>query len=138
MLPPAHVLTQKISERLTGEQLRAAVDSGVPALRLIPDPSLRLISSDYPVLTIWRAHREDAGSRLEPAGGPEHVVVVRGERYVQMVAVSEMSACLIRELEDGGDWNSALDRLGKINGGKLAHVLSAIVVSGAFAGIAVD
>ena len=83
-----------------------ALDAGGP-VRLILHPSLRLLASAYPVLTIWRYATASASGRLQLEGRGEQVVLWRDGSDVALAATDAASHACIAALAGGRDLDAA-------------------------------
>jgi hypothetical protein len=112
-------------------RLGAVSPSDYPRLHFLPDPALRLVSSRYPVVTIWEEHQgEREPGTIDLAAGSEHAAVQRrGEgvviyrlppaEYACLAAFiagrplgSAMTAAL--DIDPGFDLRGALRRWGQL------------------------
>jgi hypothetical protein len=84
---------------ITGEQLHSALSIDSAEARLKRNPSLFLIESRYPILDIWRAHRDGETDQLSIDEPAQNVAVVRAGNDARMTVVSRAGARMIRALE---------------------------------------
>lgn len=83
------VLTRMASEQLS-------------AVRLVLHPSLRLVRSPFPVLTIWRMNVEGGiPAPVDLASGGEDVLIVRPQADVEVRSIPRGSLEFIRALTNG-------------------------------------
>ena len=112
-------LEQAIEACLLGPHL-AAIDpqeiAAIPAHQLhstqfLLAPSLQVVESNFPILSIWRSHQraEEASLRSDAEG--ERVLLVRGTIDVQMSICSELTAQLIKPLQSKLTLAQALDSI---------------------------
>jgi len=92
------------------EALGGVAPEVLPEMRLRLQPTLRCVSSAFPVWSVWRANQPDQpGDAIAPDRGAEHVVVTRAddrpvlhlrpEAEVRFIAVLASGACLQDALE---------------------------------------
>lgn len=74
-------------------------------------PSLRLIGSRYPLLSIWRAHQPGGEESVDLSSGAEYVAVRRVGDEVEMRLVDRAAFTLGRTLNGGGSLNQVWDEL---------------------------
>jgi hypothetical protein len=89
--------------------LAAVPQERYPDLRFLPHPSLRLVRSAGPVLSLWRAAATDAAPPSQGAG-PEQVLVVRPAMTVATRAIGAADLLLIEALADGLPLVAAAER----------------------------
>lgn len=77
------------------------------SLRVGLHPSVRLLASAHPILTIWRYAIQPTSERLVLDGEGEHVVLWREEGEVVMAAVDPASFACIASFVPGGMLGSA-------------------------------
>lgn len=74
----------------------------LPAVRLMLHPSLRLVRSSFPALTIWRMNVEGGiPAPLDLAAGGEDVLIVRPRADVEVRSIPGGSLEFIQALNDG-------------------------------------
>lgn len=82
----------------------------LPAVRLALHPSLRLVRSQFPVLTIWRMNVGDGiPAPIDLAAGGEDVLIVRPLADVEVRSIPGGSLEFIRMLADGEPVLAALE-----------------------------
>ncbi len=86
--------------------LAAALDDASP-LRLVLHPSLRLLASAHPLLTIWRYAIAPGDGRLQLDGRGERVALWRDGGAVAMAALDAASHACIAALAVGCDLDAA-------------------------------
>jgi hypothetical protein len=93
-------------------------DGDPAALWLHPAEGLVLLSSAYPVVSLWQAHRGDAADRFAPVrealatGRGEHALVWRDGFKATLQVLPEADALFVRGLLDGRSLAGALDSAG--------------------------
>jgi hypothetical protein len=106
------------ADRVAVRGLELLADGDPAALWLRPAAGLSLISSAYPVVSLWQAHRSDAVERFAPvrealaAGRGEQALVWRDGFMATLHALPEADALFVQALLDGRSLASALDRAG--------------------------
>ncbi len=81
----------------------------LPDMRVIVHPSVRIVRSKFPALTIWRANTDDALSPVvNLAAGSEDALIARPDADVEVYALLPGGADFVRALGDG---NSMLDAM---------------------------
>ena len=70
------------------------------AMRLTFHPSMRLLASPFPVVSIWRAHQEDANPAVAE-WRPEVALVARPELEVELHRVPTSTISFLTELVEG-------------------------------------
>ena len=81
----------------------AEIDHGrLPQTRLHLHPSLRVVRSEYPIVTIWCMNIEDqASGSVDLGAGSQNALVVRPEASVEISAVSHSGAVFVETLQRG-------------------------------------
>jgi len=106
------------ADRAAVRGLELLADGDPSALWLRLAEGLALLSSAYPVVSLWQAHRIDAADRFAPArealanGQGEHALVWRDGFMATLLALPEADALFVQGLLDGDSLASALDRAG--------------------------
>ena len=116
---------------ITGEQLHAVLSDATVEVLLHRNPSLHLIESRYPILDIWRSHREARFERMSLDQPSQNVVVVRSGSDAQMTVVSRTGARLIRSLSEQTAIDDLLSALDHAEADEIAAALRDIVASNA-------
>ncbi len=116
------------SPSMTGEQLQRALseETDIP---LSPHPSLHLVESSFPIVTLWRAHRDGELASLSIEAPAQNVVVVRAGSDAQMTVVSPFAMRLIQALISDGPLDAALSGLGSADTERLTRALREIIAS---------
>lgn len=96
--------------RWRGEDLQALGPEGFAAARLIPAPSLRLLTFRFPINDLYTAaRRAEEEDELEfPAPGIEHVALSRREFVVRRYPLSPVEFALLESLVGGATVGEAL------------------------------
>jgi hypothetical protein len=80
------------SEVLDIDALRRVAPEQLADIRFIRSASTRLISSSYPILSIWRTNQPGREADVDLASGPEHVVVRRCADNVELNLIEPAAA----------------------------------------------
>lgn len=83
-----------------------------PALRFVAHPALRLVSSAYPVLAIWKANRDEtSGSSTEIRldAGASRLLLIRRELHVELRELSPGDYALLRAFTLGESLEEAAE-----------------------------
>ena len=76
-------------------------------------PGLRLVSSAFPVWSVWQANRPGSpGDAVDPSLGPQHVVVVPDADGLALLSLPADQFCFVEELAAGRTLGRALDASG--------------------------
>ncbi len=112
----------------------------LPDLRVALHPSLRLVRSRYPALTIWQMNiGGGVAQSVNLAAGGEDVLVVRSDVEVELRALPPGGADFLLALCDGGSMLEATQAaLTADRRFELSVNLSALMRAGAFIGIMGD
>lgn len=73
--------------------------------------SARLISSPYPILSIWETNQPDQDAEVDLSSGAEHVVVRRHAGNIELNLIDSSSASLATHLDDGKTLAEATEAL---------------------------
>jgi len=79
------------------------------ALRFALRPCVRLVSSRYPILTIWHENQADDVATIDFAGGGERVLVARHGSGLRLEALDAGTFVFAQSLADGEPLADALD-----------------------------
>jgi Putative DNA-binding domain len=79
------------------------------ALRFALRPCVRLVSSRYPILTIWHENQADDVATIDFAGGGERVLVARHGSGLRLEALDAGTFAFAQSLADGEPLADALD-----------------------------
>ncbi|NOX94964.1 MAG: DUF2063 domain-containing protein [Alphaproteobacteria bacterium] len=91
------------------EKILSAAGDDPSALRLSLHPSLRLIKSDYPIVSIWRRHKEDAASNNIKDAKGECAMIVRPHLDVLVHDISHGLYAAIQFLSEGDTIENAFE-----------------------------
>jgi len=72
---------------------------------------LRLVSSRYPILTIWRANQPGEDADVDLSVGGEHVAVLRRGDDLEMHPLDDSSYALLSQLAEGSTLETTFDLL---------------------------
>lgn len=101
------------AEPLTAAQFAKVASGAADATCFAPHPSLRLLSSPWPVHTIWDHNRRaNPGSLDAPAGG-ENTIIVRPRQQVETSLISACGVRIIRALIEGRSFAETIDCVGE-------------------------
>jgi hypothetical protein len=119
-------------------QLEAVDMTLAPDVRLTPHPSLRLVTSEHPIVTIWAMNNGDGEPGPLPAGG-ENALVVRPDAEVHVIPVDAGTATLVAALVVGASMLEATrSMLAAVPGSDLAESLRRLFSADAFTDLAPD
>lgn len=95
------------------DSLSAVPEDALDRLRMVLHPSLALVTSDWPVAAIWRAHQTDdpAAALAELPAGGETALVIRPHLNVAVHAVSGAARDFVAALAAGQALGTALEEL---------------------------
>lgn len=79
----------------------------VAEIQLIPHPSAQVLSSGYPIVSIWAAHQQEGDVRPPASWSAEDVLVVRPDAQVLMYPLPTGSARFIAEIFGGASVGAA-------------------------------
>jgi len=95
-------------------------------------PSLFLITSDWPVASIWHAHQNSATPDLsELVAAPEFIMIVRPEMDVNVLGLTEASFAFADALDSGMSLGAACEALEEIDGFDPSQHLTELFMAGA-------
>jgi hypothetical protein len=98
-------------------ELASVHDEQHAALRFAMRPSVRLVSSRYPVLRIWHANQADDVSPVDLGAGGERVLVARRGTELRLQALDAGTFAFARSLADGEPLAEAFDAGRAADGG---------------------
>lgn len=102
---------------ITADALAAITEDKLDDLRFETHPSLWLIDSDWPVISMWLAHQEtDTPDLSALPSGPEYGLIVRPEYEVHVHVISASASQLIDQLADDQPLGSAFAAVADISG----------------------
>jgi len=90
-LAAEQVLLERETVPLDAQVLASVPQSVMPGISLIPSPAARLVTSDFPILDIWRMHYHDGSAQISLDSGPCHVLAIRdaGDSVLRMLSPLE-------------------------------------------------
>ena len=96
---------------LRAEDFAAIPAEQVATLTLSLHPSLSVVASDFPVVSIWETNMFDEQVRpVGPEAGAEDAMIVRPERRVEVRRLPPGAAAFISALADGATLGEAAER----------------------------
>lgn len=122
------------------ERLAEISPARYDALYLCPHPSMRLVVSDWPAISIWHAHQHDdpTGQLAEAIKrGGECGALVRPGLDVNAMILPEPAFRLLEALIGGATLSRAVEQLGEAEQSELGAMLAALFGAGMFAGLRV-
>jgi hypothetical protein len=126
------------AEPLGIDALQGLSDERLSRMRLDLHPSLRLMASEWPVVSIWQAHQGldpvGAGSGLPHTG--DCALVLRPGWTVEVRAVAAPVHAFVRALGAGAPLGEALERLDRADAPDPSSALAELFHIGAVAGLA--
>lgn len=109
---------------------------GLADLRLRPHPSLRILPSRYPVVSLWAAHHGSADIARIDTTVPETALVIRPHLEVQVLAIDSGVAGFIDRLLGGASLGAAYEQaIGACPHFDLAEALALLVHTNAIAAV---
>ncbi len=116
--------------------LAALPETALPMARLRLHPALRLVLSEYPIVSLWQTNSHDAEVRPLGADAPgETALVTRPLLEVQVTALPPGGAAFIAAVQRGASFAEAADAA--LDGGTdLPSLLATLFDAGAITGIA--
>lgn len=101
---------------ITSDALVEVSEDKLDDLRFETHPSLWLIDSDWPVISMWLAHQgTDAPDLSALPSGPEYGLIVRPEYVVDVHVISASASRLIDQLADEQSLGSAFAAIADIS-----------------------
>lgn len=114
-------------------------EADLPGLTFTLHPSLRIVRSAYPALTIWRMHARDG--EIEPVdldAGGEDTLIVRPEATVDVRRLPVGGAAFIEALASGGTLAEAAELAAEAGEGfDLSANIAGLIDSGAVVGYSI-
>jgi len=92
--------------------LRSVAPEDYASLIFTTHPAARVVASDYPLLTIWKAHQLPTATATEPLrldSGPSRVLLIRRDDHVEMRELSAADCALLQALMSGATLGDAAD-----------------------------
>lgn len=125
---------------LPGAALAAIPEDRVAALRLTLHPSLRLVTSQYPALTIWRMNVDGGEPKpVDLASGGQDCLIVRPAAQVMVHSVPAGGTTFVRMLGEGASLGEAANAaLAASEDFDLSGNLAGLLSAGAFSGYDLD
>lgn len=120
------------------EDLGRIAGEGAFSIAVTLHPSLRLVSSPFPVLSIWSAHQIAEGA-VDLSGieaGAEYGVVVRPALKVEVLSVDRVVFEFLTRLLGGATLEAATDLSGIADQGELGGLLGYVFHAGLVSGVA--
>ncbi len=107
-------------------------EHAIPNLEFVLHPSLSLIKSDFPALSIWNAHQQDNKEELlqNIENAPEHAVIVRPLLDVKVIMVLPEVFDFIFEIKHKKTISEAMEVLGEQANENLAGILKLLFDTG--------
>lgn len=100
---------------ISADKLVEIEEEDLDGLRFETHPSLWLISSDWPVVSMWQAHQGTGAPDLSDLpSGPEYGLVIRPEYDVEVHAISVGASQLIDQLADEVPLGAAFDAVAEM------------------------
>lgn len=99
------------SARLDLTTLQRAAPESLAGLRFVLHPACRLVSSDFPIVRIWRANQDDRdGTEVIDLGqGGDFVLVRRSEAGIELRRLPAEEFALLRSMARGDTLGDALE-----------------------------
>lgn len=95
--------------------LAGVAEDKLDDLRFDTHPSLWLISSEWPVISMWLAHQgTDAPDLMNLPSGPEYGLIIRPDYDVDVHVISASTSRLIDQLADDQTLGSAFEAVAQI------------------------
>lgn len=110
------VLLEREVAPLEASHLAAIPASGLPGLRLDLAPACRLVTSDFPIFSIWRMHTHADAAPVSIDAGPSHVLVQRSAGDAVLRELPTLEFKLADRLAQGDSISRAFERLGDNSG----------------------
>lgn len=103
----------------------------IGAVRITLHPSLELVVSRWPVVSIWRAHQPGGPPFAEIAlNRAEEAAIVRPEQSVEVHRLAAGGAAFLQGLADGRTIGEAAEDAGRVDGFDLAACLALLIGGG--------
>ena len=121
---------------LTIAALQALPPDALPALRMIAHPAARFLASDWPVVSIWRAHQPTNDSVLMLGDdGAENAIIVRPDMTVYLHDAEPGAFEFLAALAGGARLGDAAERIAGDGEAALPWLLQAAFAMGLVAGL---
>jgi len=124
------------AEPLLAAALASLPPEQVPGLRFALHPSVRLLTSDFPLLDLWSAAQADDVAAAEPARGCHHILIQRPAFAVQQFALDAGAQALLAAFAAGATLAEAAETaLAAAPGLDLQQALFAQLMRGSLAAV---
>lgn len=110
------VLLEREEAPLDASRLADVPASELPDLRLDFSPACRLVTSDFPILSIWRMHTHSDSEPVSLDAGPGHVLVQRRSGDAVLCEILAVEFKLADRLSRGDSIGRAFETLSDISG----------------------
>lgn len=98
-------------EAINPEALQALSMDRLLAARLVLAPAIRLVTSDWPIYSIWRANMQD--NAPAPQMQPEAVLITRPDLDPMPAALASGGGSFVESIGKGSTFGTALDAAGE-------------------------
>lgn len=116
--------------------LQALLPDALPALCMTSHPSARFLASEWPVVSIWRAHQPANDSVLQiGSDGAENAIIVRPDITVDLHDAETGAFEFLAALASGATLGDAAERIADDGEAALPWLLQAAFAMGLVAGI---
>lgn len=120
------------AEPLAADALATVPEGKLDDVRFETHPSLWLVSSEWPVISMWQAHQQDGPPDLSNLpSGPEYGLIIRPELDVEVHKLSASASRLIDQLADDVTLGTALAEAATLPGGDPSADLAQFFATGA-------
>lgn len=125
---------------LRGDDLSAVPATEVRGIVFRPHPSVGLLASSYPVVSIWRTNaQDDAVTTIDAEAGPEFALIVRPDLTVHVVPLQAGTHTFASDLFAGTPLGVATARALAVDGAfDLQSALVTLIEHGALAGVQIS
>jgi uncharacterized protein (UPF0276 family) len=98
------------AQGVSAQRLAALSPEHLETARMTLHPACRLVSSEWAIIPLWKAHQPDSGIGFpEEMAAPSHGVVARPGWKTQVVPLSGAGHAALQALGEGRDFGAALD-----------------------------
>jgi hypothetical protein len=115
-LATEQVLLEREVAPLDASRLADIPAAELPELHLDLVPACRLVTSDFPILSIWRMHTHPDSEPVSLDAGPSHVLVQRRAGDAVLRGISALEFKLADRLTQGDSISRAFETLSDISG----------------------
>lgn len=98
------------TDAMSGEDLAKVTPDALPQLSLTLHPSIRLISSPYPVASLWQAHQKDAADLDDIVWTREDALVSRLHDQVQVFVMPKGGFLFLQTISKGACLEEAFEQ----------------------------